>query len=267
MKQFASLLLFLSLSVPAFSQPETKEIVAGLVEQVKKAVDAGDDFGFKQELVVAKLKDGKVDQKESRIYRTIWIQGHAYSELVMINNQRLTPKDKSAEIRRKDSFVRCLKKGDDRDSLIGEVKAIRWWQIAGKYDFKLLVPSENAAYVLAFRRKEGELEERNRIEKILNHLAGKIWLDEDYKVIKAEAWLNEPVKFAWGIFKLDEMKAFFQQQEIGSAYLPSNLHVVFKGHAGFFRKEHQDITAQWSDIFRKPGTEISSYPSAQAERK
>ena len=267
MKQFALLLLLLSLAIPAIGQAGTKEVVAGMVEQVKKSVETDDDYGFKQELVVTKLKDGKVDQKESRIYKTTWIDGHPYSELILINNQRLTPKQKSDEIQRKQTFVKCLKKGEDRDSLIGDLKAVRWWEIADKYDFTMLEASEDAAFVLAFRHKQDPLQERNRVEKILNHLAGKIWLDADYNVLKAETWLNEPVKFAWGIFKLDEMKAFFKQREMGEGYLPSALHLVFKAHAGFFRKEHQDITAQWIDVFQKPGSERSSATSAQAKKK
>lgn len=254
MKLFISLLIvMLTEIVPAaYCQPSTEEIVSRMVKQVQKNVEAGDDYGFRQEVLVKKLKDGKVDEQERRTYRTTWIEGKSYSELLKINDQKLSSSQKSEELRRKQEFLKSVRGQGKQDGIVAELKSIRWWEIVDKYDFQSVSPDNKAAYLLLFRPKSDDLPERNRVDKILNHLSGKIWLDEDCNVMRALTELSDPIRFAWGIAKLDEMKAQFEQQEIGGAFFPASLHVAFKAHATFLKKEHQEITAQWSEVFPKP---------------
>lgn len=238
----------------------TEAIVNRMIEQVKKNMESDDHLGSYQKVVIKKFKNKTVNSEEARVYRTIWIDDHPYSELVQVNDSDLTSMHKAEEFKRKGEFTKAVHHPSKPKGIQEELKSVRWWELSTKYEFEVLTPTDGAKYVLAFQPKDGKLKETNRVERILNHIKGTIWLDPECNVIKAQTSLVKPVTFAWGIAKLDEMYVEFLQQEYGGISVPSELHITFKAHAGIFRSEYQDITATWYDIYRKPamGARIST---------
>lgn len=73
-------------------------------------------------------------------------------------------------------------------------------RLAGRFDISLAgsdTVSGRPAWVLAFTPKPGQPYD-NRIEKILNNLAGKMWVaQDDYSIVRTEAKLAREVDMAW----------------------------------------------------------------------
>lgn len=231
--------------------PDVSQIVERVVDRTQQNLEADDHVGSYQTVAVKKLKGDEVKQEETKTYRTIWIQDKPYSELVQINFKNLNAKQKKEESKRKSEFVKALYRPSKPKGIHQELRKVEWWNLHHKYDFTLLPSEGYSGYILGFRPKNIKLEESTRAERILNHLAGKIWVDPEYNVVKAETYLASPVKFAWGIAKLEQMNVEFHQQQYGRMQVPAWLHIRFKACAGIFRTEHQDITATWFDVFTK----------------
>jgi hypothetical protein len=186
-----------------------------------------------------------------RTYRTTWIHGQPYNELVQVDGKNLDSKQKKEESKRKADFVTSISRKAKAKGIQQELKSVQWWDVHTKYDFEILPPEPGSHYVLGFQPKQEDLEESSRVERILNHLTGKIWIDDEFNVIRAEATIVAPVKFAWGLAKLDEMQAEYVQQKYATFYVPASLPVNFKAHAGIFRSLHQDVFATWYDIYTR----------------
>jgi hypothetical protein len=244
--------LFTILNPLIAEDPTVERVVSKVVERARENAESDDPVGYNQKLVVKKFRNGKLNEEETRTYRTIWIHDRPFSELVQINGKDLDSKQRAAEFKRKAEFIKDIYHPSKPDGIREELAEVRWWDIYKKYDFEFLPTDGTSEYLLRFEPKKEKLMEENHVEKILNHLQGKIWVDDEYNVLKAETSLDNPVKFAWGLAKLDEMEAVFSQQKHASMCLPSALHVQFRLRAGIFRQEHQEITANWYDIFFKP---------------
>src|SRR3546814_16826333 len=78
-------------------------------------------------------------------------------------------------------------------------------------------------------------EGHNRFERILNQLSGKIWLDDDYNVLKAEARLTSPVRFAWGLLA-----------GVDGADIP----YARKQHGNVWRSDERRVGEEWDRTCR-----------------
>lgn len=247
-----SVLAALLIATPSYAEnPNANQIVEHVMNRIQHNLEADDHVGSYQTVTTKKLKGDKVKQEEIKTYRTIWIQDKPYSELVQIDFKNLDAKQKAEESKRKSEFVQALYRPSKPKGIHQELKKVEWWNLHQKYDFTLVPSDGYSGYVLEFQPKKIKLEENNRAEKILNHIAGKVWVDPEYNVIKAETYLASSVKFAWGIAKLEQMNIEFRQQTFGDLQIPALLHIRFKANAGVFRTEQQDITATWFDLFSK----------------
>jgi hypothetical protein len=250
------------------ADPDVNHVVDRVLERIKENMRTDDHLGSFQNVSVKKLKNGEILEEETKTYRTIWIQGKSYNELIQVNSKDLDEKQKREEFKRKAEFIKSLQNPSKSKSkgMQQELQNVEWWALQDKYDFTLLDHNEYSGYIVGFCPKKTRLSEDNRVERILNHVAGKVWIDPDYNVVQAETYLQSPVKFAWGIVKLDQMNAEYQQQKYGDSQIPSLLHIRFKAHAGIFKTEHQEITATWFNVFTKPGSNNSQTAELDARK-
>ena len=83
-------------------------------------------------------------------------------------------------------------------------------ELIAKYDFILLEPESlqgRPAYVMAFRPKNGRLSENQWSDRLLNRLAGKLWIDqEDFEIAKADLSLQSEITVGLGL--LGALKKF-----------------------------------------------------------
>ena len=197
------------------------------------------------------MKDGKVTKEEHRFYRITWIQNQPYLELLKFNGRDLDADARKKEADRKAKFVKSLsKKKEDAD----DDDDITWDDLYAKFDFEQLPPDQNGAYVFSFKPKNEKLANRSSTEKILNHLSGKFWTDNQFNILGAEANLVEDVRFGFGILgKVERLEIKYLQQTFDDAPLPSHLFISFKGRIALLKSEEGEIEATFKDYYRRPG--------------
>jgi hypothetical protein len=251
---YAHLVVLLLLSFEAGANPveppPTPELLRGIVEKAHQNYKLSQDYGSYKRVVVKKLsKDGKIKKEETKIYRTTWIESHPYSELIRINDKELTKKQKEEEAKRRSEFIKGIRTQD-----LKEILEYTWQELYQKYDFTILPPDQDASYILTFEPKRKKLRQRSRLEKILNHLSGKVWVDAEYNLLRVEAKLTDSVSFGLGLFaKIENIELEYTQQKYEQARLPASLFLRFKARVALFKKELQEVSTRFYDIFVKPG--------------
>ncbi len=234
---------------PTEETPPTQELIKRIVEKGHQNYKFSHDYGSYKRMVVKELsKDGKVKKEESKIYRTTWIEGHPYGELIRINDKVLTKKEKEKEAKRRSEFIKGIPTQD-----LKEILEYTSQDLYQKYNFTMLPPNMDARYIITFEPKKKKLQQRSRIEKILNHLSGKVWVDAAYNLLRVEARLTDSVSFGLGLFaKIENIELDYTQQEYKHAMLPASLFLKFKARVALFRNELQEVHTHFYDIFVKP---------------
>lgn len=229
--------------------PPTHQLISRIIEKGQQNYKLSQDYGSYKRVVVKKLsKDGKVKKEETKVYRTTWIEGHPYGELIRINDRELTNNQKEKEAKRRSEFIKGIRTQD-----LKEILEYSSQDLHQKYDFTILPPDQDASYILAFGPKKEKLRQRSRLEKILNHMSGKVWVDGEYNLLRVEAKLTDSVSFGLGLFaKIENIELEYTQQEYEKAVLPASLFLRFKARVALFKKELQEVNTHFYDIFIKP---------------
>jgi hypothetical protein len=93
------------------------------------------------------------------------------------------------------------------------------------------------------------------MEKILNNMSGKVWVDAEYNLLRVEARLTDSVSFGLGLFaKIENIELEYTQQKYEQAWLPATLFLRFKARVALLKNELQEVSTHFDDIFVKPKT-------------
>jgi hypothetical protein len=212
-------------------------------------------YTFVQRMVIEKLDaSGAVKEREERLYRAEPIDGASYYRLVERNGRALNEKELKQEKQRERKFRESLArrkrekppKDDDEDRIKFDE------ELTQRYAGQLLgqeVVNGRPAYVIAFEPKSANLPERRRLDRVFNHLAGKVWIDtEEFEISRVETRLVEPTKFGWGIIaSVQQVEVYVEQQRLnGGDWLPARVQSLVNGRV-LFRSVHQRQTSEWRD--------------------
>jgi hypothetical protein len=233
---------------PTEEVPPTQELISKIIKQGQENYKLSQNYGSYKRVVVKKFsKDGKVKKEETKLYRTTWIEGHAYGELIRINDKELTKKEKEKEAKRSSAI---------RTQDLKEILEYTSKDLYQKYDFTILPPDQDARYILSFKPKKKKLRQRSRMEKILNNMSGKVWVDADYNLLRVEARLTDSVSFGLGLFaKIENIELEYAQQKYEQAWIPSSLFLRFKARVAVVKREIQEVSTTFYDIFGRPEPE------------
>jgi hypothetical protein len=229
--------------------PPTQALISRIIKQGQQNYKLSQNYGSYKRVVVKKLsKEGSVKNEETKIYRTTWIEGHPFGELIRINDKELTKKEKETEAKRRSEFIKGIRTQDLKEIL--EYTAQDLYQ---KYNFTVLPTDKDARYIISFEPKKKKLRQRSRIEKILNHLSGKVWVDAGYNLLRVEGRLTDSVSFGFGLFaKIENIELEYTQQEYKHAVLPASLFLKFKARVALLKNELQEVNTHFYDIFVRP---------------
>jgi hypothetical protein len=138
-------------------------------------------------------------------------------------------------------------------------------KIAGRYNISKAgreTVAGRAAHILAFTPRKGQ-PAKDRIEKILNHLRGRMWVSAgDYSILKTEAVLSQPVEIAWFFATMRTLEFCYAAQPIGEGYGPANFQLQFEIDVPLRTiRQRQDITMR--NFRARPGT-AGAFPAVQA---
>ena len=245
------LLLIRPLSLAAENPLSAQQIVEKMAVRAEEMELAGEEWGFWQESVQKKLDNkNRIEEEKKKLRKTIWLEGKPYMELVKVDNKDLDAGERKEEAESKAKFLKALKDPKKKDS---EDDDPTWKQLIQKYDYSLLPSDGQAAYLVSFRPKKSGVSERNRMDKIFNNLMGKLWIDENFHLIRATANLIRGLGFGLGLIaKLEKLEIDYRLQQIENVWLPSSLHLQFHARMMLFKSERQKATIRFFDPFRRP---------------
>jgi hypothetical protein len=229
------LFFFITFSLSA-SAPDP-ELLKKIVEQLEKNEETIGSYDFHNDAEVKDVnKEGEVEKVEKFTYRTISLEGHRYFELIKFNDKELDKDKKKEEAKRREKFLKRLKKGDREDE-----EEITWKDLADKFEFTTHPSEGQAAYVISFKPRDAEQKERNRTEKIVNRLAGKLWVTSDYNIIKASGHLTSAVKYGLGVLaNVEKLQIDYAQTNVDGVWLPDTFNLQYIARV-FVKTRHREI--------------------------
>lgn len=241
-----ALILIIAASLQAEYSLSPDETMKKIVEKAQQNEKLAEEIGYHQVTITKKMKDGKVSKENVRVYRTVWVEDQPYMELLHIDGKGLNEKEKKQEAERKAKFLKSLHEKKD------EEESVTWNDLYAKYNFQSLPADTIARYVFSFKPKPGKLRERSKSEKVLNHVEGTLWADEEFNIVKAQAKLQDNVRFGLGILgNLEKLELNFEQQDFQNIIVPYTFYVHFKARVALLKTEERQIQATYKDFFRR----------------
>ena len=225
----------------------TTDVLRRIVERAKQNEELANNIGFHQVTTDRKLKEGKISEQKIRMYRTIWLENKPYLELIQVNGKEPDEKEKKEEKKKKAKFIKAIREKPEEDP-----ENITWEDLYSKYEFQPMPADSTGVYVFSFRPKSEKLTERSKIEKVLNHIIGKFWADENFNIVRAEAKLLDDVRFGLGILGiLEKLEMQVEQHNFEQILVPSYVSIHFKARVALVKMEERKIEATFTDFFRR----------------
>ncbi len=146
---------------------------------------------------------GRVLSSEEKIHEVKLIHGLPFNRLVKIKGRELTPEELKREDAREERFQQKFVSADRR-KMVARKQALVTPELLARYEFTVVrrvVLGDRPALELRFKPKEGDLPERLIEDRILNRMAGTLWVDEaEAETVRVEANLADSMSV--GLFRL-----------------------------------------------------------------
>ena len=217
------------------------------------------DYTFNQLSRREKLDgDGAVKEKDEKLFEVFYIEGLMYRRLVKRNGQPLSVEEVTRERQREQDFRRQLpeRKRRKEQGLSQDEVALNE-ELIGRYTFDLAgqeTVSGRSCYVITYRPERDDLPIRRRIDRLLNKVSGKVWVDtQDYEIARLEIHLaGKATMWAGLIASVRKLEGEFEQTRTDEGvWLPLRIQGSLDARVlvANYRLIQND---RWSD-FRKVG--------------
>jgi hypothetical protein len=246
------LITFICSYLPADAAERVQdEILQKIIERATENEREMDKLGYDLDMKVRWLKkDGDTKKTELREYETAWINDCPRLELHRINLKPLDPNQQKEQEQKKKEWQKAIHNGE-RPSNSHRIP-FTWSEIMKKYDFAMDASDHSAAYVLNFHHKEIDLPVRSRLEKVLNNLDGKIWVDQEFRIVKLKGTLKDGVSFGLGLAKVTSLDFEFIQKPYNDLVVPVSLKMNFNVKAMLVYSDQREITSTFSNYHLNP---------------
>ncbi len=250
--------------------PHAEEIIQKVIERARQAKNQDLDakYTYTQRGTLDELDSNeRVKRHEERLSQMVLIEGEPYMRLVEKDGKPLAERDAKLELERERKFRQRLAdrkrrkeegKKDDADLDLNE-------DLMSKYRFELIgseMVNGRPAFVVSFEPKRNDLAVHGRLDRLLNKLAGRLWVDrQDYVIARADMHLAENIT-AWGgmLASVRKFVARIEQVKVDDAvWLPTYGDVYVDGRI-LIRSLHVKFIARNSD-FRQMDT-VAVQPQA-----
>jgi hypothetical protein len=193
--------------------------------------------------------NGIVTKKTDKMYNVYPIGGIPFSRLIKIQDRDLTDEEVAQQNRKEEEFRRKVNNGTAKPK---EEEDVLNAGLLEHYDFRVERrdrANDRPTLVLSFQPKHVHQAEKSVEDKVLNRLAGRLWVDEkEAEVVRVEVGLTEDLSLGLfgmvGSLKRCDLKIErqrlpdgiwvdqAQQIELAGRRLFSNLH--FRGQEEYF---------------------------------
>lgn len=191
---------------PTPPQPSADEVIQRAVQRAEQAEARSDQAGYtytKITLTEEFDSAGRVKERKEKVYRVYFKQGETLLRLVSVNGKPPGAADLK-KLSENETNVRQLlgpsksrkPAGDNRENFLTP-------EIVARFQFTLEGEKEvngRRAYQIGFQPKSPELPVHRMIDRLLNRLSGKIWIDaEEFEIAHAEISLASEVDLLGGM--------------------------------------------------------------------
>jgi hypothetical protein len=255
-----------NLTLQAETTPSGLEIVQKVVRRAAEIEEQNPqaEYTYNQLSVRMKLdSDGTVKERDEKLYEVFYIEGLPFRRLVKRNGQPLSAEEVNLEQQREQNFhlqVPERKRRKAQGPLAERISLNE--ELVSRYSFDLLgreAINGRSTYVLAYRPQRDDLPVRRRLDRLLNKLTGKVWIDEqDNEIVRLEGHLAEKVTL-WGglIATVRKLEGEFEQTRTDEGvWFPLRIQGSLDARY-FFTNVRFAQTERWSD-FRKVGNHNSA---------
>jgi hypothetical protein len=186
---------------------ENLPTAATVIQRVlRRANDAGPAreasmYAYEKSALSEGLDDtGKPIKTTRKTYQVTPVQGIPFARLIRINNRELTPEELKAQDRKEQEFRRNIAEKDPKTAAEDEEDTLND-KLVQRYDFKVEKRDwrdHRPVLVLSFRPKKAKTSEKRVEDKVLNRLAGQVWVDEaEAEVVEVHVGLTEDLALGW----------------------------------------------------------------------
>jgi hypothetical protein len=183
--------------------PEASSVIQRMLRRSDEVSRSGDasKYTYEKRAFAEELdRTGKATKSTQQIYKVTPIHGIPYSRLTRVQDRELTLEEIQTQDRKEQEFRRRFAEGNHRgtnkqgEDLLNE-------KLVERYDFKVEKREQvdnRPVIVMSFCPKKPHPQEQNAEDKVLNRLAGKVWVDEaDAEVIRVRVGLTEDLSLGW----------------------------------------------------------------------
>jgi hypothetical protein len=197
---------------PAESALSPDEIMRRAVERAQSTdgEHARPDYLYTKFTITEELDEkGRLKERKEKRYQGFFHAGLSYLKLMKVEGQNLSAsqlkKRQEQELadRQKLTQAKFSKGGDHRENFLSS-------DLVARYSFALAGSEQinnRTAYRLVFQPKSHDLPVRQVTDRLLNQIAGTVWIDADeFEIAKAEIHLDSEVALWHGV--LASLKRF-----------------------------------------------------------
>ena len=137
---------------------------------------------------------------EVKVYKVTLIAGLPFNRLIRIQDRELSSEESSREDAKEERFRQRFITADAK-KMAAQREGLVTPELLGRYQFEVerrVALSNRPTLVLTFKPKEGTLPSNSVTDKLLNRMAGRVWIDEaDADTARIEVGLVEPFSLGW----------------------------------------------------------------------
>ena len=229
--------------------PDMHELMQRVTQRARYEKEAKlyQQYRWRQQRTVDKYDaDGKLEDHTTLIFDIIPVGKTTQIQMLEKNGHPLVGDEQQKETEKEMKFresVQKMRNDSDQVDLNQE--------LLGRYNFSYRGEEEvngRMAHVLDFEPRPGDLPEHTRMDRIFNHLRGRVWVDEGtYAISRVDMTLTQPVTFYLLLGAVKSLH-FMADMEIvdGRALVPHDVHVIYVARK-LFTTEKVDQHSQYSE--------------------
>ena len=251
--------------------PDVETILKAVVANQEKIEELREQYTFRQTQTEREIEKGRIKKSETRVYEVTPVAGRSVRRLVSRDGKELTPAELAKEDRRVQKEVEELleareknrerkkrelekkareggqkKEGDEDEDItiltflrISEITSVRREAFRG-----------HEVIAFDFEPRKG-FKPKSRNEKLVNKLAGTMWVDEGARqIVRVEARLTDSFKMGGGLLaSISPSTAIaFEQEKIGDeVWLPSSAEANISARVFLLAKFNRNVVTRYSD--------------------
>jgi len=183
--------------------PDAATVTRRMIERAQAVATTahGPQYTYEKRSVLERLDAaGLPATSEEKVYQVTLIAGLPFNRLVKIQGRDLSAEELRAEEAREERFRQRFVSADAKQ-FAARRRGLITPELLDRYQFAVkerVVLSNRPTLVLTFKPKAGELPAATIQDKLLNRMAGTLWIDEaDAETVRLVVNLVEPISLGW----------------------------------------------------------------------